>query len=35
MSEIRILSKLIDFNNLIYYFKSKGGPKNLLVSKVH
>ena len=29
MEEIQNLSKQINFNNLIYYFKGKSTPKNL------
>ena len=33
MGEIKNLSKEINFNNLIYYFKSKIGPKNFISFK--
>ena len=30
MGEIQNLSKQVYFNNFIYYFKDKNGPKNLI-----
>ena len=33
MEEIRDLSKQIDFNNLIYHYKSETVPKNVLSFK--
>ena len=30
IAKIQKLSKLINFNNLIFYFKDKNGPKNFI-----
>ena len=33
MDEIQDLSKQIDFNNLVYYFKKESDPKNFISFK--
>ena len=33
MDEIQDLSKKIDFNNLVYYFKKESDPKNFISFK--
>ena len=35
MEEMRDLSKKIDFNSLIFHYKSKTVPKNFYLLKVH
>ena len=30
IDEIQNLNKQIDFNNLVYYFKSESGPKHFI-----